>query len=218
MEKYMIIPLEVLRRIRKRINYAYLLLVGISTLIIILSVIGNATDNINQIHDANSIRDSVFLSIGIFTIIITSAFIIRDGLRYIYLSYYHLEKTLLVTTQYYPEFFIISLITPIANLIYPYRFLSDLLKEYSSEVNPKRNVYLVIFVILYDILFIVNVVLGIVNIIKNINMPSINIIYYMELVTVIIFGWLSVKYINSLYNMQKVKLEKYYSIIKQEET
>ncbi len=214
----MIILLEVLRRIRKRINYAYLLLVGISALITILSIIGNATDNINQIHDANSIRDSVFLLIGIFTIIITSAFMIRDGLRYIYLSYYHLEKTLLVKTQYYPEFFIISLITPIANLIYPYRFLGDLLKEYSSEVNPKRNVYLVIFVILYDTLFIVNIVLGIVNIIKNINMPSINIIYYMELITVIIFGWLSVKYMNNLYNMQKVKLEKYYSIVKQEET
>ena len=214
----MIILLEVLRRIRKRINFVYLLLIGISILVILLSIIGAATDNINRIDETNNMSDIVFSTLGILALIITTAILIKDGLRYIFLSYYHLEKTLLIKTQYYPEFFIISLITPLANLIYPYKYLNDLIKEYSCETNHKKNIYLILLMLLYNILFVLNIVLGILNVLKRINIPSINVIYYFELLIVVLFGGLSVKYINYLFNIQKTKLEKYYSIVKSEET
>jgi hypothetical protein len=92
------------------------------------------------------------------------------------------------------------------------------MKEYSSDNEYKINLSLVNLMIVFDVLFIINIALGVLNILQRIELQPIKVIYYSELSIVALISGLSLKYINDLYTLQKFKLEKCYSIFESKET
>ena len=212
----MIIVLEVLKKLKQKITIVFYIILISQLSIVFLSVIGSFADRLNGITTDISSSSQIFNFIGNLFLIIFAPILVVSIFRYIYLSYFHLEASLLKKTKYHPNLYFISICIPIIQLIYPYKYLQNMLNEYSYDILQKRNNSLIFLQIISILLFLLNEIIDIFNYLKKINIQYVNIQYIFVVLIIILFGVPYLKYINELYKIQSIRFESMYSIIEQE--
>jgi hypothetical protein len=122
----MVISIEVLRKIKKRITVAFVIMGVIIFTAFCLSIIGEVVDSNIGISANNISSRDLYRTFGLLLTIIPFCVFITGIIRYVYLSYFEIDKLCFGKARYYPEFFILSMFVPVARFIYPYLYLNDL--------------------------------------------------------------------------------------------
>ena len=176
-----------------------------------LSYFGSIADKAMNLVVNNMSSSSIYSTICLLIAFVPIFLMISGIFRYVFLSYYELERSLLVKTKYYPEFFIVSVLVPIARLIYPYLFLRDLKHQYSIGIETKEKKSYIIFTISLFTVMIYSQIIdffgdGTINLVRKSNIFSV-----LGFVVFSIIGILLVATLNDLFDLQKEKMESYYS-------
>ena len=189
----MIIQLEVLKRIVKRINTLVLIsLLAVPAIILVCDFF---------VKDP-SLKGMLYVFIPMIFICIIAVYF----LRYLYLSYSTIEKISFQKPKYSINFFVLSLILPFLNIIIAPFYFIEMVKYY--EYPKKDKVVYIISLIVYEITCIINTV-RIID--KNIDSKilSDNGIIIFSAIEVIVIIANALVFINTMIKNQNTKLKQF---------
>ena len=190
----MIIQLEVLKRIVKRINTLVLIsLLAVPAIIIVCNLF---------IKDP-SLKGMLDMIIPMFFICVIAVYF----LRYLYLSYSTIEKMSFKKPKYNINFFILSLILPFLNIIITPFYFIEMVKYY--EYPKKDKAIYIISLIIYEITCIINAVRIIDKNIDSKILTDNGIIIFSTIELIIIIANTLV-FINTMIKNQNTKLQQCY--------
>ena len=187
----MIIQLEVLNKIVKKINLLFIIgIIAIPVLLVLLNVLSN---------DASLL--------AVFDVVIPLVFICPIAfflLRYLYLSYSTIEITTFQKPKYNGNYFILSLILPFLNIIVAPFYLFEMVKYY--EYSKKDKITYICTFVLYEILCVINTLRIVYKNIDEIVFSENGILIFsaIEIVLVVVTGMV---FVNTLSKNQNIKLQ-----------
>ena len=188
----MIIQLQVLNRIVKRINLLFIIsIIAIPLLLVLLNIIAPNAD----------LRSVLVVVIPFFFI----CFIVFSLLRYLYLSYATIEQVTFQKPKFNGNYFILTLILPFLNIIVAPFYLFEMTKYY--EYSKKDKITYMCSFVFYELFCIINTLRIIFKNIDNLIFSDIGKVIFsaIEMVVMVI---ISLVFVNTLSKNQKNKLEK----------